>query len=140
MSASVKLGRYPGRCTGERDVKFGRASTGTEQIGMLFEMTDGEHKGRTFTWYGSLGSEASVALVRGVLEACGWDGKSWTKLGPLDKAVVLEFKEDADDDGNPYTYLAYVNRIGVAMKDELDVKERARLLANLDRANGAPAR
>lgn len=138
MSA-VEKGRYPGQCTGEKDVKFGRASTGTEQIGLLFRMTEGEHKGKTFAWYGSLKSPESIELVRGVLEACGWDGKSWTKLGPLDAPVSLVFDEQQSEDGEVFVVLAYINRLGLGMKDELDQKARQSLLARLDKMNGAGA-
>jgi len=59
--------------------KWGFTSTGAEQIGVLFNVTDGPLKGRAFVWYGSW-SEAALPMTYDALVALGWEGKSLPTL------------------------------------------------------------
>lgn len=59
--------------------KWGFTSTGAEQIGVLFNVTDGPLKGRSFVWYGSW-SEAALPMTYDALTAIGWEGKALPTL------------------------------------------------------------
>lgn len=53
---------------------FGVASTGTDQIALLFRLTDGPWKGREVTWFGTF-TEAAIEYTLEALANVGWDGK-----------------------------------------------------------------
>jgi len=143
---------FRGRSTGE--FKFGRAGTGTDQIGMLFEVLDGEWAGRKSVWYGTLGSSDAIALAREAIEACsGKPLEKWTDvfgaatprgnhlyLEELKKSEVTLVFEQRPDDDRPR--LCFINRVGVFMKDELDARGVKGLLSRLDRESPSdrPAR
>ena len=130
----IPAGSYRGRCTGVRDVRFGRTTSGGEQIGLLFEITDGEHRGARIPWYGSLTSPASIQLVRSVLMTCGWDGQSWTALRGIDRrTVMLVVEEERAPKGVIRSRLKYINNdTSVVMRDELPPDEVQTLLVHLD--------
>ena len=141
---------YGGRCTGE--FKFGRAGTGTEQIGIRFAVEYGERAGDRAVWYGTLESPQARELVQEVIEAC--TGKSFEDLGgwkrffsqakPMGKVlflpalqverVSLVFQQRSGDE---QPRLTFINREGIAMKDAIDVEDRAELLKLFDRLDGA---
>jgi hypothetical protein len=58
---------------------IGRASTGTEQIGVLFELTEEPWKGQQITWYGTFTDESLPITMRGLKEL-GWQGQQVTTL------------------------------------------------------------
>jgi hypothetical protein len=130
----IPAGTYRGRCTGVRDVRFGRTTSGGQQIGLLFEITDGEYRGTRVPWYGSLTTPASIQLVRSVLMTCGWDRQSWTALRGIDRrTVMLVVEEERDPKGVIRSRLKYINNdTTVVMRDELSPDEVQTLLAGLD--------
>lgn len=153
MQNDVKQWFFEGRATGL--FKFGRAGNGTEQIGVLFEVLEGPWSGRKSVWYGSLSSEESQALVKEVLEAAsGMTIASWWDFFRPAKAkengalllealrlqaLTLVFRQEADDDRPK---LAFVNRIGIAMKEPMSGQEVSTFLRSLDGAtrNGTSSR
>ena len=137
----IPAGTYRGKCTGVRDVKFGKTANGGEQIGLLFEIIDGEYRGARIAWYGSLTSTASIQFVRNVLLTCGWDGGSWTNLRGIDRrAVSLVVEEERDPKGVIRPRLKYINaETSVMMKEELSADEVSSLLDSLDRVEGDAA-
>lgn len=58
---SVPPGEYPVRAVGAR---IGAAGTNTIQIGIRLRITDGDHKGKTITWYGSFTDESEHITIR----------------------------------------------------------------------------
>ena len=125
----------PGRCTGARDVKYGKRASGEEQIGLLFEITEGEHKGTRLSLYAGLESDEAIQFVRRVLVACGWDSRSWSELRGLDRnGVMLVVEEERDARGIPRLKLRYVNPMtAVNMRAELAPEEVQSLVSRLDR-------
>lgn len=125
---------------------FGRAGTGTEQIGIMFDLVDGPDAGRQIIWYGFFNSEENGRRALKVMRVCGWDEQAEDVLNPtgLDKnEVELVIKHERDRDGHAQTRVAFVNAIGVIMKPMTD-DEKTRLANKLrgwmKPANGAASR
>lgn len=66
----IEAGVYKARGV---DCAMGWAGTGTEQIAVLLEITEGPHKGQTITWYGFF-TEKTTDRTLEALEALGWPG------------------------------------------------------------------
>lgn len=67
---SVPPGEYPVRAT---QAKIGAAGTNTIQIGVRLRITEGPHKGKTITWYGSFTDDSEHITIRG-MRALGFVG------------------------------------------------------------------
>lgn len=98
--------------------KLGITGTGKEQIGVLFQLQDGQ----TLTWYGYF-TEQTVERTLESLEHMGWDGSDITNPKGLDSnevSLVVE-SEASPSDGKMYPRVKWVNKIGggLAMKEEL---------------------
>lgn len=142
---------------------LGEASTGTPQVGVEFEVQDGDHKGERIAGYFAL-SDAAAEYTLEKLRNCGWTG---TDIGELESPensgsmaanvveLVLEPEQQkkegqllTNEDGSPKLRLRiqFVNRAGgLAMKKSLSDDSRRTLaakmrakLAALDARNGGP--
>lgn len=108
------------------EMAFGYSSTGTPQVGVVLEITEGPSTGAQIVWYGYF-SEGAAPMCFRALKALGWDGK-----GEIDdvepcilanpKVAKIVLKEDTWDG---VTRLK-VDRVsdpakvdGVAMKDKI---------------------
>jgi hypothetical protein len=130
MSA-MQPGRYRAKAIGH---KLGKASTGNEQVLVNFEVTDGEHKGRIVYWYGTF-TEASIERTLESLEHAGWDGVSLSQMSGLgDREVELVMENELGQDGQNRLRVRWVNKMGGAMKVELD---RGGVMALEERIKGA---
>lgn len=97
--------------------KLGLTSTGKEQIGVLFQLQDGQ----TITWYGYF-TENTVDRTLESLEYMGWDGVDIADPKGLDaNEVQLVVEPETNDEGKTFPKVRWVNRIGggLAMKEEL---------------------
>jgi hypothetical protein len=65
----LRIGNY--KCRGV-DVTLGHASSGSEQIEVLLEVTEGESKGERISWFGSFAGEAAPITLR-QMRLLGWE-------------------------------------------------------------------
>lgn len=111
-----------------KDYRFGRTSTGTEQVALLFEVTDGPCKGQLITWYGYFTDKTAERTFES-LEYAGWGGKSlldMSGLGSRECEIVVQHRESAE--GREYAEVRWVNRLSsgtIAVKDEMNSAELA---------------
>lgn len=112
---TIEDGRYTAKAI---EWKLGMTSTGKEQIGVLFQLSDG----RTISWYGYF-TENTVDRTLESMEHMGWDGLDITAPKGLDAnevSIVVE-GEASPTDGKMYPRVKWVNKVGggLAMKEEL---------------------
>ena len=126
---------------------LGEASTGTPQVGVEFEIEDGDHKGERINGYFFLSDNAAEYTLE-KLVTCGWTGTELGELGdPFASAsmganlieLVVE-PEDQEKDGHPVhdektgevkqrLRIQFVNRAGgLAMKSVL-THDKAQILS-----------
>lgn len=111
----IQPGRYKAKAI---DWKLGVTSNGNEQIGVLFQLDDGQ----TLTWYGHF-TEKTAERTLESLEHMGWDGVDITNpvgLDANDVQLVIEH-EVSEKDGKTYPKVRWVNRLGggLGIKEEL---------------------
>jgi len=95
---------------------FGLAKTGTEQIGVSFEVAEGPCMGQRAPWYGFFNSEENAKRAMSAMRRCGWDGTGpVTEAQGLDKNDVEIVVEEEEYGGEKRTKVAWVNAIGVAL-------------------------
>jgi hypothetical protein len=137
MTIKVKAKAVPGSHV------YGFASTGTEQVGVRVECLDGELAGQSVTWYGYFTEQSerrtleSLAIMGGDIN----DVIPLPGLGSTEFELVLE--EETADDGSVHYKPAFVNRIGVAMKQQMDEGQKRAFAARMrglarDITGGAP--
>ena len=94
---------------------FGRASTGTRQMLMQFELIDdGEHKGKRLPWIGFF-TNASWERTVESLRHCGFQGNDLDRLNEqnLDQVVSVKVEhETSQSNGRVYVRIAFVNAAG----------------------------
>ena len=123
----MKDGRQPAKAV---DLQFGKASTGTVQIAVTFEITDGPDLGDYVTWLGSLTDKAAAHTLKALAVMGAPHGKTLDQLGVSDLgslvSLVLEWETHQ---GKRRLRVKWVNRPGGGfnMKDKLDA-EALRLL------------
>lgn len=110
---------------------WGEASTGTPQIGVLCEVTEGDCKGYMTTWYGSITKDAAEYTIRG-MRALGFQGIDITKCESMYTGEALAtFEHDKDKDGNKRVRISFINGIGVVMKKTYEGADLARFAQNM---------
>jgi hypothetical protein len=90
--------------------QFGTASSGTEQIAVAIEFTDGPNKGRRTAWYGSF-TEKTEDRTLEALRYLGWSNDdifAMEGLGSLEAEAVLE--EETGQDGKTRVRVRWINR------------------------------
>ena len=111
--------------------EWGYASTGTEQVGLRVVCLGGELDGQEVTWYGYF-TEATEQRTLEALKTAGWDGTNVIDLPGLGTTEFeLQLEEETDDKGNTYLRPAFINRIGVAMKNKMDDGQKRAFAARL---------
>lgn len=109
-----------------------RAGTGTEQIGVMLSITEGEHAGESITWYGFF-TEATAERTIKALRLLGWQGDDLTDLTGIDVnevSIVIEHEED--NKGKVHARVKWINGPGsLAMKETLDPKDARSLSARM---------
>ena len=94
---------------------FGRASTGTQQVLMQFELIDdGEHKGKKLPWFGFF-TEGSWERTVESLRHCGFQGNDLHTLNEqkLDQVVSVKVEHETNQsNGRVYVRIAFVNAAG----------------------------
>ena len=98
---------------------IGLASTGREQIGVLFEVTDGEWQGRELTWFGSFTPESFPITVKGLREL-GWTGKNVSTLrAELRPGTLVQLVCETEKyQGKDRVRVKFLNRRGVVRMDQ----------------------
>lgn len=110
---------------------FGEASTGTPQIGVLCEVTEGDCKGYMCTWYGSITKAAAEYTVRG-MRALGFTGIDITRCESMYTGEALAtFEHDENQDGEKRVRISFINGIGVVMKKTYEGADLARFAQNM---------
>lgn len=120
-----------GRCKAKRisDPLFGRAGTGTKQLGVNLELTSGPHAGALLPWYGFFTDGAIETTIKS-MRALGWVGdvpsKGWPPLdSPENIEVDVVLKHERDQEGEWICRVRWINAPGVAMKDQMTAAELA---------------
>jgi hypothetical protein len=138
------IGRFKAR---GKEAQFGVSSNGNEQVAVLFEITEGEHTGKSLTWFGSF-TEAAIDRTMESLRHCGWTSDNITdacvQIG--DNDVEIDVREE-EYQGKLQTKVAFVNRpFRLAMKAPMNANEIASFAARMKgkavaskKAYGAPA-
>lgn len=88
---------------------FGRTQNGNEYIGIMFEVTSGEHAGKVFSWRGFF-TEATLDRTLESLRHCGWDSDSIVELDALGTNEVELVLEEEQYEGKTFTRVKWVNR------------------------------
>ena len=91
--------------------RWGKASTGTQQVGMMFEIIDGNYQGTRLPWYGSFTEKSWERTVES-LKHCGFQGDNLTKLNEqtLDREVSIKVDHRVNDFGEVVNArVAFVN-------------------------------
>lgn len=126
---------------------LGTASTGTEQIAVLFDILQGPDAGERITWYGFFTEKTWERTVES-LRACGWTGSDLSVLDGLDaNDVQLVVENEQNDQGQIYPRVRWVNKVGggLGLKQQLEPaaartfaqRMRGQILA-FDQENGKP--
>lgn len=124
------MGRFAGKHVARAvEAKLGYTSTGSEQVAVAFEVTEGELRGQTLTWFGYF-SEKTVQRTLESLRNCGWQGTDISDLstvGSRECQIVVE--EEVDQEGTARDRVRWVNALGagrVQLKSEMgDEAKRA---------------
>jgi hypothetical protein len=107
----LTTGQYKARGV---EAALGFAGTGKEQIAVLLEVSDGEKKGETITWYGYF-TEQTVDRTIESLETLGWTGDDISKLDGVNRNEVQIVVEE--EEGRAHPRVKWINRLGgLAMK------------------------
>jgi hypothetical protein len=130
----IPEGKYKAKA---RSAQLGEASTGAEQIGIEFEIIDGEQKGSRYSYYGTFG-EAAVEITLKAMRAAGWQGDDVTDLASLNRPdtpdcqIVIAHEEYPKGSGKMHTKIKWVNPFGgLAMKNPLDQTKKQALSARI---------
>jgi hypothetical protein len=97
---------------------FGVADTGTDQIAVLFRLTDGPWKGREATWFGTF-TEAALQYTLEALANVGWDGRDVRQMREQMKKgtrVSLVFQIEtynSEERSRP----RFINKAGIRFKN-----------------------
>jgi len=113
---------------------FGRAKNGTEQVGVVCELVEGDFKGKQGVWYGFFNTKENSERAFRSLMYLGWDGVDLTKLTGLGTKTAaltcgeetfegksrwkIKFVDDPESDGifmadrfNPEQTADFANRM-----------------------------
>jgi hypothetical protein len=135
---SVPMSIVPGRFKGRAiSAALGYTSTGTEQVGVLMLVTEGDYAGFQETWYGYFSEKALPVCMR-ALRAMGFQGEDLTLVeqeGALPSECVLVFQNELDQQGAPRVKLAFINALGaggqVAIQNRMNPEQAKGFAANL---------
>jgi hypothetical protein len=136
---SIQPGRYIARATGPQDVQFGRANTGTEQIAVLFEITDERAAGERITWIGNFANDQAIEITCRDLRTAGWSTDNITDLaglGEVEVELVIAHEADRNDPSKTYPRVKYINPPGGGRFKFKDTLGEGEQVALADRIKG----
>lgn len=125
----IPAATYPARATGEYEL--GVSNNGTEQVGVSFRITQGEHLGTTLTWYGFFNTDENAQRAIKSLRACGWAGDDLSNLQGIDTNEVNIVVEIDEYEGQQRNKVAWVNGAGVAMKNVMNDAQKKAFAARM---------
>jgi len=116
---------------------LGYSSNGKEQVGVDFQILEGEHEGEHITWWGYF-TEATVDKTVEALRTCGWEGDDLCDLTGIEKNHV-DLVVQAKEFTNPKTgevrdgvEVRWINRAGgMQMRDKMDQGQAAAFAAKM---------
>jgi hypothetical protein len=114
----------------------GEAGTGTQQICLVCEITEGPHKGSQYTWYGFLNTDDNIERTLKSLQYLGWDGKNFAKLDGLGTEDAMLVVKDEMWEGKRQTRIAFVNSKdsdGIIMSKRYDENELTSFAEQMNR-------
>lgn len=130
----IEAGKYRARAVNSA---LGLSGNGSEQIGILWRVTEGTESDTCVQWRGYF-TESTTARTIESLRYAGWTGNDLSafieadeielqSLLPDEVEIVVEAKEGIDEFGKPngkfYPEVRWVNRLGsgtVSMKNKMD--------------------
>ncbi len=117
------------------DGDFGHAGTGTRQVAVSFEVTDGEAKGAHITWYGFFTQSTGERTLESLRHCgCTFPGDVLTDLTGLGSTEVeLVIEEEEGENGAVRPRVRWVNRIGggVALGSRMTEAEKRQFSAEM---------
>lgn len=126
---------------------LGISSTGNEQIAIMFEIVEGEHAGKTRTWFGSF-SDAAIDRTLDSMRHCGWDGDSLATIDGLGANEVEIVIEQEEYQGKLNEKVRWVNKPAAlklkhqltgAARDAFASKLRGKVIAHKQKYGPQPA-
>lgn len=107
------------------EAELGFTNGGKEQVAVLFEIVDGEHKGQRITWHGYFTEKTTDRTLESLMH-CGWDGEDASKLEGVTKNVVSIVVEQEEYDGKMRAKVQWVNKTaGLALKERMNSGQKA---------------
>lgn len=104
------------------DLQFGKAKTGSHQVGVQFRVIRGVCEDERITWYGSFANQKAQEITFKGLQAMGWNPSTGleTAVDVLMEPTPVEIAVITDDyNGVSKLKVMFVNRIGVVMKERV---------------------
>jgi hypothetical protein len=125
-------GRHKARAIG---IDFGIAETGTEQVAIAFEVTEGDAAGEVISWFGYFTDKTTKGTIQ-AMRACGWRGDDLAEVSADDllDAVEIVVQEEQDREGNPRLRVRWVNRPGsgtATLKQPMTPEQRKAFAARM---------
>jgi hypothetical protein len=105
-------GKYKARAT---TGALGKADTGSYQVLVDFEITDGDHKGSHLAWFGYFTEKTQDRTIES-LRHCGWVGDDLDNLTGINTNEVQIVVELEEHDGKTRPKIQWVNALGSGMK------------------------
>jgi hypothetical protein len=110
---------------------LGRATNGSPQVAVLFQITEGERAGENMTWYGYFTEKTQETTIK-ALRACGWQGDNLADLSGLDANEVTLVTEMEEYEGALREKVRWVNSgSGLALKARMDPQEASAFAASM---------
>jgi len=110
---------------------LGHASSGKEQVAILFEITQGEHAGKSITWFGYF-TDATCDRTLDSLRYCGWEGDNLAALDGLGANEVEIVIEPDTYEGKTRDRVKWVNRPArLALREQMSPAAAANFAANM---------
>lgn len=114
-----------------REWALGHSKNGNEQVAVLFEITQGEHAGKSVTWFGSF-TDATTERTLDSLRHCGWTGDNFAELNGLDANEVEIVVDEDDYEGKRRTKVQWVNRPSrLAMREQMSAQQASAFAAKM---------
>ena len=131
---SYELGKHPARAV---SAVLGVANTGTEQVAIEYEFTDGPNKGKRITHYAYFTDKTMDRSVE-TLRISGFEGEDLTDLSSLSAPttpVVQLVLDHEEHNGVSQVRVKWVNRLGGPAVKQAMEPDQARDFANRMRAH-----
>jgi hypothetical protein len=126
---NYEIGKHPARAV---NAVLGVANTGTEQVGIEYEFTDGPNKGKRITHYAYFTDKTMDRSVE-TLRLSGFEGDDLTDVSSLSAPttpVVQLVLEHEEHNGVSQIRVKWVNRLGGAAVKQAMEPDQARDFAN----------